>query len=119
MPDEGECRCDQCNGYENYIVTCDVCEGEGATTVECPKCLGEGGGFWKVCSECDNELEILGQCSGGCVDGQIEKECDEPAPHTWTSYTCSICGDAEWNIRGDDERAMIACEQHEVHCKHK
>lgn len=119
MPDEEECRCDQCNGYENYIVTCDVCEGEGATTVECPKCLGEGGGFWKGCSECDNELEILRQCSGGCVDGQIEKECDEPAPHTWTRYTCSICGEVEWNIRGDDESAMIACEQHEVHCKHK
>ena len=120
MPVEEDCRCDQCNGYGNYKVTCDVCEGEGTTTVECPKCLGgKEASIWRACSECHDEFEIPRQCSGECVDGQIEKECDDPAPHIWTSYTCSICGDFEVNNRGDDEKAMIACGQHEVHCKHR
>jgi len=118
MPDEEECRCDQCNGYENYNVTCDVCEGEGTTGPEvCPECLGNVRFFSKVCSECDDEGQIMKQCSNECVDGQIEKECDEDDPHTWKSYTCSICGDAEWNTRGDDESAMRSCLYHEATCK--
>ena len=118
MPDEEERRCDQCNGYESYNVICDVCDGEGIIgTEECPECLGKIRIF-SVCSECDDEGEIIKQCSNnGCVGGQIEKECDDDSPHTWTSYTCSICGDAEWNIRGDDGSAMRSCLYHEATCK--
>ena len=82
-------------------ITCDTCGGHGVIRRYCNTC--DGGNLSIDCSECNNT-------------GSIQVPCPEDSPHEWTEYTCQICEDWSWDVRGDDLEAAARCANHEAAC---